>query len=234
MNPNDPNVSLVEIVASHLGEDLRKEFVFVGGSVAGLLISDPAMPAIRPTDDVDVVVHVTVLQEYHQVERALSVRGFVQDMSRDAPICRWRIGNVAVDVMPTIETVLGFANRWYPLASAKANKVVLPSGVAIRLIPAPVFVATKLEAFASRGNNDFLFSHDLGDLIAVIDGRETLLEECAASDIELKQYLREYFADLLANRKFIEALPGHLAGDSASQARLPELKNKIRLLSELI
>ena len=43
MNPNDPNVSLLE----HL--------VFVGGAVAGVLITDPAMPDIRPTQDVDVI-----------------------------------------------------------------------------------------------------------------------------------------------------------------------------------
>lgn len=33
MNPNDPNVAMIEIVASHLGDDLRSELVFVGGAV---------------------------------------------------------------------------------------------------------------------------------------------------------------------------------------------------------
>lgn len=233
MNPNDPNVALIEIVAGNLGDDLRKELVFVGGAVAGLLITDPAMPAIRATDDVDVVVHAAVLKDYHKVERALTTRGFVQDMSRDAPICRWRIGGVAVDVMPMIETVLGFSNRWYPLATATAQHVALPSGNEIRLINAPAFVATKLEAFAGRGNNDYLFSHDLGDLIAVIDGRESLLDECMASDKELRQYLRDRFSGLLAAKAFREALPGHLAGDFASQARLPDLEHKLRMLAQL-
>ncbi len=53
LNPNDPNVVLLELVASRLGEALRSELVFVGGAVAGLLVTDPAMPAIRPTEDVD-------------------------------------------------------------------------------------------------------------------------------------------------------------------------------------
>lgn len=233
MNPNDPNVALIEIVAGHLGDDLRKELVFVGGAVAGLLITDPAMPAIRATDDVDVVVHVAVLKEYHKLERTLTARGFVQDISRDAPVCRWRIGAVAVDVMPTIETVLGFSNRWYPLAAATPQHVMLPSGTEVCLISAPAFVATKLEAFAGRGNNDYLFSHDLGDLIAVIDGRESLLEECRASDRELRQYLRNRFSGLLAAQAFREALPGHLAGDFASQARLPDLEYKLRMLAQL-
>lgn len=47
MNPNDPNVLMLEMVAQHLGDELREQLVFVGGAVAGLLITDPAMPAIR-------------------------------------------------------------------------------------------------------------------------------------------------------------------------------------------
>lgn len=233
MNPNDPNVALLELVAQRLGAELRERLVFVGGAVAGLLITDPAMPAIRPTEDVDLVVHVAVLREYHAVERALAARGFIQDMGPDAPICRWRVGAVAVDVMPTIETVLGFSNRWYPLAAETAQPVALPGGEEIRLVRAPVFVATKLEAFAGRGNNDFLFSHDLGDLIAVVDGRELLLAECRASDGELKSYLRSRFSHLIGSSSFMEALPGHLPGDAASQERLPDLEDKLRALAEL-
>jgi len=56
MNPNDPNIALLNIVADHLGDVLCEEVVFVGGAVAGLLITDPAMPSIRPTEDVDLIV----------------------------------------------------------------------------------------------------------------------------------------------------------------------------------
>lgn len=125
MNANDPNVMILETVAQHLSDALLEQLVFVGGAVAGLLITDPAMPAIRPTEDVDLVVQATVLREYHAVEAALIARGFVHDMSVDAPICRWRIGAVAVDVMPMEKTVLGFANRWYPLAVATAQPYML-------------------------------------------------------------------------------------------------------------
>lgn len=40
--------------------------------------------------------------------------------------------------MPTVKDILGFANRWYPLAVASAQPVALPSGTVIRLIAAPV------------------------------------------------------------------------------------------------
>ena len=65
MNPNDPNVVLLEVVAERLGAELRERLVFIGGAVAGLLITDPAMPAIRPTEDVDLVTHVAALKDFH-------------------------------------------------------------------------------------------------------------------------------------------------------------------------
>jgi len=201
--------------------------------VTGLLITDPAQPAIRPTEDVDLIVQATVRADYAHVEKALRAQGFVNDIRKDAPICRWRVGAVTVDVMPTLKEILGFSNRWYPLALTTARKSPLPSGMVIRLITAPVFVATKFEAFAGRGNSDYLFSHDLGDLISVIDGRDELMAECRQLDDELKVYLRDWMGRLLATPAFLEALPGHLPGDTASQARLPDLEDKLRLLATL-
>lgn len=233
MNANDPNIALLEVVAERLGDDLRDEMVFVGGAVAGLLITDPAMPTIRPTEDVDLLCQAVVLADYHRVEQALRVRGFVQDMRPQAPICRWQVDSVVVDVMPPLEEILGFANRWYPLALETAAPVTLPSGRPIRLITAPVFLATKLEAFDGRGQGDFLFSHDLGDLFAVVDGRDALLEECRVSPHDLKVYLAARFRGLLAQPAFMDALPGHLPGDAASQERLPELQAKLQEIAGL-
>ena len=38
--------------------DLANEMVFLGGCATGLLITDPAAPAIRVTRDVDAIVEV--------------------------------------------------------------------------------------------------------------------------------------------------------------------------------
>lgn len=179
-------------------------------------------------------MQATVLREYHAVETALKARGFVQDMSVDAPICRWRIGTLTVDVMPMEKTVLGFANRWYPLAVATAQPFSLPSGKEIKLIIAPVFVATKLEAFKDRGKGDFLFSHDLGDIIAIVDGRESLLDECKEAAPELKAYLQLKFTELMNNASFRQALSGHLSPDAASQSRLTLLEEKLNGLVDLV
>jgi len=234
MNANDPNAAMLERVAEQLGDALRQNMVFVGGAVAGLLITDPAMPAIRPTEDVDLIFEALALADYHRFEKTLRARGFVPDQRPDAPICRWRVGALAVDVMPTLESVLGFSNRWYPLALATAQPLALPSGRTIRMISAPAFLATKLEAFDGRGQGDFLFSHDLGDLLAVVDGRDTLLDECRDSAPELQAYLGERFGGLLAKPAFVEALAGHLPGDAASQERLPDFEAKLRRIAGLV
>lgn len=171
LNPNDMNVLQLERVARSLGPELCDQFAFVGGAVAGLLITDPANPMIRPTEDVDVVADVRALSDYHRLEKALRKRGFVQDMRAESPICRWRVEGVVVDVMPTDANILGFSNRWYPLCVQTAQAVALPNGLSVRLVPAPVFIGTKLEAFYGRGGGDYLFSHDMSDIVSVVDGR---------------------------------------------------------------
>ncbi len=233
MNPNDPNAQMLDIVAKRLGSDLCDRLVFVGGAVAGLLITDPAQPAIRPTEDVDLIAQVIARTDYYALEAELRARGFQQDMRAGAPICRWTVAGVTVDVMPTLPDVLGFSNRWYPLACATAWAARLPSGRSVQVIAAPAFVATKLEAFAGRGQGDYLFSHDLGDIISVIDGRDSLLKEMANADSALRQGVAEAFDRLLSTRGFLDSLPGHLPGDAASQERLPDLMRKLRRIAAL-
>ena len=233
MNRNDPNVAMLELVAEFLGEALREQLVFVGGAIAGVLITDPAMPEIRPTQDVDVVCSVVGRADYQQLGMQLRKQGFQEDERPGAPLCRWRIAEVALDVMPTDRQILGFANRWYPLAIDTAAIHVLPSGRSIRLVTAPVFLATKLEAFHGRGPRDLRLSHDLEDLMAVLDGRATLLEECRHSHPDLQIYLAKQFAALMATSDFLEALPCFLPPDPASQQRLPELEQALRSIVNL-
>lgn len=225
--PTDPNRAMLLRVAQALG-GLRGSLVFVGGCATGLLVTAVRAQMLRPTEDVDMVAHALTAQEYHEAERQLQARGFVHDMSAEAPICRWRYQGIVVDLMPSGDGVLGFHNRWYPLAVQSAQTVMLDDEVSIRLIAAPVFVATKLEAFLGRGKGDFLMSHDLEDIITVVDGRATLVQEARQSPAELRGYLAANFRTLLASPDFLEALAGHLPGDAASQARLPALINGFR------
>lgn len=229
---DDPNLTILIPIAQALG-DLCESLVFVGGCATGLLLTAQRAQAIRATQDVDVVVHALSMVDYHAMERAIESRGFKHDLSPEAPICRWVWNGIALDLMPTEPGILGFHNRWYPIAVKTATRVMLPRGVEIQLITAPVFVATKFEAFHGRGNNDYLASHDLEDLITVIDGRQELIQEIQDSDQEVRHYVVMEMNKLLDDRDFLLALPGHLPGDAASQARLPELMRRVRTIAAL-
>lgn len=233
MNPNEPNVVLLERVAEQLGRALLEQLVFVGGAVAGVLITDPALPEIRPTQDVDVICSVIARSDYHELGRQLRQRGFQEDSRPDAPLCRWCINDLILDLMPAQSEILGFSNRWYPLALETAQLQGLPSGRSIRVVTAPVFLATKLEAFHGRGKADYLFSHDLEDMMAVVDGRASLLEECRLSPPELRNDLAAQFRDLLNTPAFLEALPAFLPPDQASQQRLPDVLMVLQAITAL-
>jgi predicted nucleotidyltransferase len=187
---------------------------------------------VRATQDVDAIVEVFSLFEYHSLERQLERSGFHHDMSRDAPVCRWLVAGAMLDVMPTDQAILGFGNRWYEEAVRTASPQMLPRGRNIRLISAPAFVATKLEAFAGRGGGDFLASHDLEDVITVVNGRVELAQEVGAASEDLCNYLATQFRALLENSRFIEALPGHLPGDTVNQARAREIVERLRRMAE--
>jgi hypothetical protein len=234
---SNPNLAILELVAHALGP-VCDEVVFVGGCAAGLLLTQARPDRIRATEDVDIVAQALTVHDYHAVEERVRAQGFSNDMRPDAPICRWVYKNVTLDVMPTVKEILGFANRWYPLAIETAQTLALPSGLQIRLIAAPVFIATKLEAFNDRGRDangepDFLGSHDMEDIVAVTDRRPELLTECAAMPAELRAYLASAFHHLLAHADFLTTLAGHLPGDAASQSRLPKLTDTLRGFTRL-
>ena len=232
MNPQDPNVQLVEVVAQALGE-LCDELVLVGGCAAGLLCTSPNAPPPRVTYDVDVIAEVAALPAYHALEKRFAARGFRRDISQDAPICRWRIGEVKVDLMPTDERVLGFSNRWYPAAITGASAVKLPSGRQIRLISAPAFLATKFEAFATRGQSDLLSSHDFEDIITVLDGRPGIEAEVAAAGDGLAVYLAVRFGEIVRHPDFENTLPGLVVYDELYEDRVRRVRERIAAIAAL-
>jgi hypothetical protein len=203
-------------------ESLLSEIVFVGGCTTGLLITDPAASPVRATDDVDVIVEVASYAEYARFSKRLRNLGFSEDSSEGAPICRWLIDQMRLDVMPTGKSVFGFSNRWYKPA-IEAAAVVELEGFELRVVTTPYFIGTKLEAFRGRGRGDFYASSDLEDIVTVLDGRPTIVEEVADSPSELRRYIGKEVGQLLDDPEFVNALPGHLAGDEISQARVPRI-----------
>jgi hypothetical protein len=228
----DPNLAMLETATETLG-DLCDSLVFIGGCATGLLLTASRAHSIRATKDIDVVTKVATIRGYHTVEKQLAQRGFQHDTSPDAPICRWVGAGVTLDLMPSEPGILNFHNRWYPLAVNSAEKADLPSGRSINLIAGPVFIATKLEAFKGRGNGDFLASHDMEDIVTVVDGRDSLLDEATHSPTELRKYLSAEISALTNSDDFLDSLAGHLPADAGSQSRLPVLIERLRSLAAL-
>ena len=225
----DPNRALFEEVIELLVPVLD-ELVFVGGCTTGFFITDPAAAGIRPTKDVDAIVDVTSYARYTALAERLRTVGLVEDTSEGAPLCRWRHGRLIVDVMPTDASLLGFSNRWYPGAIETAQTFRI-AGHAVRIVTPALFIATKLEAFHGRGGDDILTSHDLEDIVAVVDGRPAIVDDVAHAAADVRAYIVSEIQALLDNPDFVEALAGFLLPDSASQARRRVLEARLRAIS---
>jgi predicted nucleotidyltransferase len=226
--PENPNARLLLSTVEKLAP-LLDRIAFVGGCATGLLITDPGAAPVRPTLDVDVIVEVASYAEYTSLEQQLRHLGFRESRAEGAPVCRWVSGDLILDFMPTDPAILGFSNRWY--LPALQHAILVPFGdYQIRHITAPYFLATKLEAFHHRSRNDYRMSHDVEDIVTVLDGRSEIVQEVQVAEVPLRQYLSDEFRTLLSNRDFLEALPGHLLPDVASQQRTGLVVERIRQL----
>lgn len=123
--------------AAQLLLPLQENFVFLGGQAMAILVSDPAAPDVRPTEDVDVIVEIGSYARYSQLEEKLRTEGFVQPREEAGIICRWLKDGLIIDIMSTEESVLNFGNRWYAYAMRSAEVVSLTENLAIRLVSAP-------------------------------------------------------------------------------------------------
>jgi Nucleotidyl transferase AbiEii toxin, Type IV TA system len=224
------NLEMIRRVAQRLGT-LREEVAFLGGAATGLLLTDPAAPEVRPTLDVDVITEVAGRTGYYRLAEMLRARGFAESTEPGAPLCRWVVDEIVVDVMPVDAAILGFSNRWYRPALHAATLLELEPDLSIRLVSAPYFLATKIEAFHGRGRGDYLASRDIEDLVAVLDGRPEVVAEAQSADAALRSFLADHVAQFLADEKFRAALPGHLAPDAANQARLPLLLQRLHVIA---
>ncbi len=228
---SNPNLEILEAVVELLDE-LIDRLVFLGGCATGLLLTDMAAPPIRATQDVDVITEVATMAEYYQLAEQLRAAGFQED-TEAGPVCRWKTGSLLLDVMPTNPQLLGFGSDWYQEAFEAATLQTLPSGKRIHMITGPYFLACKLAAFRSRGQGDYLMSHDMEDIVTVLDGRPEVMGEIEQAQITLRRHLAENFRELLESRQFREALSGHLPPDGASQARVPTILSRIKLIADL-
>jgi predicted nucleotidyltransferase len=192
------SAELIETAAAALGP-LLSDVVFLGGASIHLWVSDPAAPATRATNDVDIISAVAGKAGYYKLGERLRERGF-REASDSPVICRWHHveTGLVLDVMPADENVLGFSNQWYERAIATSVELSLSNGMKIRAATPSSIIATKLAAWHGRGNNDMLGSLDLHDVLVLIDGREELIDEIDQEPV-LSRYIGNELAALRSN-----------------------------------
>jgi len=213
---------------------IRDRLVFLGGAVTELFISDPGVQGFRRTKDVDVVIDVGYLGEYADTLREQLVQlGLREDVREGAPVCRWLLDDLIVDIMPTRGDILGFSCEWYQLAFDTAQTISLPNGTTIRLVTPACFLATKLTAFANRGRRNPMASHDLEDVIAVIDGRLEIVGDVATAPADLRAAIAAKFGELLTRPDAEEVVAAQLLPDAESQGRLPLVLERIEAMARL-
>ncbi len=195
------NIIRIKAVNGALGE-LRDKVVFVGGATISLY-PDRQIFEPRPTDDIDVIVEIFNYTGRVKLEEKLRAIGFHNDPESKV-VCRYRIDGIIVDIMPTDDDSIGFRNQWYPEGFQNAIEQIIDDQTTVKILSAPYFIATKMEAFKSRGNNDGRTSHDFEDIIYLLENRSTIWQEMKDAPENVKAYLIEEFNKLANNRNIYE------------------------------
>ena len=207
-------------------QPLLDEVLFIGGAIVPLYITDPALPYVRHTLDIDILTAATGYQA--TVDKLLGL-GFRHDI--EGPICRFLKGNLTVDLMTPDESVLGFSNIYYREALESPQLFEMPNGLSIRIPTPPLMLATKIAAYELRGKSDPAVSKDLDDIVTLVDGRAELIEEIAGVRTELRQFIGAGLRGIATHKIARFILPGLFLGPDG-EARHNRLHRRILTIAK--
>jgi len=176
----------------------RHQAVFVGGAVVSLYVNDPAADEVRPTKDIDIALEIVSLGQLERLRQDLAIKGFFPD-PEETVICRFVYKDIRVDVMSTNEVGWVPANKWFLEGFTHLEKITLENDLSINILPLTFFLASKFEAFHSRGGTDPRTSHDLEDIIYLLDNRLDLSSSILSSPNKVQSYLRSEFSSLISH-----------------------------------
>ena len=204
------NLDRLAVVARTLRE-LNDEVVYVGGAVVSLYVPIEQTSHSRPTDDIDVVIELATYSAYSHLLDRLTAKGFIQSPSDDV-ICRFRLQGFIIDVMTTQDIGMGSPNRWYANGFRTSIRQSIQPDVSIRILSPAYFLATKLEAYFSRGQQEPYASKDMEDIIFLIDHCTNLQESITSAELVLRLYFAEAAQRLSRTRNLTDIILGHING----------------------
>jgi hypothetical protein len=202
-----PALGPLRDVAAALGP-LTERVVFIGGAVAPLLQTEPTLPTVRPTKDVDGVAVSSSYPDYGRLQDALRARGFVEagmigSGPRGKHAHRWRTPTGGdFDLVPAGDHLGGTGSPWdaYALESAVAldlRRTDAEPALVARHVSAVAFLALKWAAYDDRGRQDKYLSHDLEDILALVASRPALPAECAAAPADVRAFIVDHTREFL-------------------------------------
>jgi predicted nucleotidyltransferase len=218
------NVSRIKVVREALG-DLRDQVVFVGGSTVSFY-ADRETFEVRETDDVDVIIEVLTYSDHAKFEERIQNLGFAPDANSKVKV-RYKIRGITVDFMPTTDIAIGFENKWHPDGFKNAIEYSIDEDKSIKILAPEHFLATKLEAFKSRGYSDPRQSQDFEDIVYVLENRNSIWSELATCSESVKSYLKAEFGKLLSQQGIEEWIDCHIdfISPPSTYMIIQELKN---------
>lgn len=104
----------------------------------------------------------------------------------------------------------------------------LPSGLSIKVFSSPWFLAAKLTAYEGRGKGDVLMSNDIEDIMALVDGREELVDELRVAPEALQHYVAEEISRLMTNPVFESVIQSTAQGSEREALIYARLESVIK------
>ncbi|SMN17286.1 hypothetical protein CRYPA_1233 [uncultured Candidatus Thioglobus sp.] len=200
------NIGVVAEIAEALKE-FKDQVIFVGGSVVSLYTDDPAADDIRPTADIDITVKLMNQGNYLQIQKHLSGLGFKLDMAGHS-VCSYKYKDIPVDIMSTEDMLLIPSTKWFKLGLTTLQ-TVQANNIDIQILSAPYFLATKFKAFNDR-SADYRTSHDIEDVIYILDNRINIANEINQADLKVKEFIKSEFQKIIDNNALEEIIAAHV------------------------
>jgi len=222
------NLAIVAEVARAL-QNLKEQIVFVGGAVVSLYTDDPAADEVRPTGDVDITIDIVNLSDWSRLQEELALLGFHPDPFGNS-ICSYKYNNIPVDIMSVEDSVFGPSNKWYKIGF-KDLRTTYVEDQEIKILTAPCYLATKFEAFLDRGS-DYRTSHDIEDIMYIIDNRTNIVSEVIESESEISLFIAQQFQHIMDIGLLDEVLMAHIHPIMLEE-RMPLVKEKIELIVKI-
>lgn len=220
------NLKVVEKVAISL-EELNKDVIYVGGAVVSLYVTDEGAEQPRPTKDIDISVQISTYAQMDELREKLALKKIYPAPSEKI-MYRYSYEDILIDFIPFEETPLGPTNSWLKPGFEKAYPVNIGE-LEIKILPVSLFLATKWEAFKSRGN-DPRTSHDFEDIIYIIDNNLEVVEDIRNANKDVQDFLKEMSNEILNHNSRNEIIECHINPFTAGERR----EIVIRKLNEIL